>query len=739
MSTQTKHIGEPLNRVDGKLKVTGGATYAYEYEIANVAYGVLATSTIAKGKIKSIDTKAAETAPGVIAVITHLNAVKPAGWQSGNAQTADPRVEGQAFRVFYDDKVQYNGQPIAMAIADTFERATYAASLIKAQYEKEKPQTNLRKNLPDAEVPKKAEEPVHVRGDKNAFEASDIKVENEYLTSLQVHNPMEPHAAIAVWESGDKLTVYNKTQSSPLAQQDIMKSWKLPKENVHIISKFVGGAFGGASRVWPQEMAATIGAKQINRPVKVVFTRDQLFNNVGYRPMSIQKVSIGADKDGKLTAIKHEGYGSTSSYEQFVERMTDATKAVYACENVTTIYKVVPLDVATPAWTRGPGESSGMFAFESAIDEMSYALNMDPLQFRRMNYASEDPDKKLPWSSKFLNECYEKGAAQFGWEKRNPKPQTMHDGDWLIGQGMCTGIYHARRSPTSAKAIMKDDGSLIIQSATADVGPGTATIMTQIASDTCGVALNKITFELGDSSLPPAVGQFGSMTTTSVGSAVYEVCDALKRKLIDAVKTRHINLSNTGIADFQFSEGNISVEKESFSISHSQILKEIHLPELEVKVDAKPDGKADQYSGYSYNATFVEVRVHEKTKQIKVHRVVSAIDAGKIMNEKTGRSQAYSGITWGIGQALSEESIIDDRYGRWMIKDLADYHVPVHADIPDIDVIFIDKPDDVITPIGAKGLGEIPIVGFAAAVANAVYHATGIRVRHLPITPDKLV
>lgn len=739
MSTQSKHIGEPMNRVDGKLKVTGAAKYAYEYEIKNVIYGVFAMSTIAKGNIKSIDTKAAESAPGVMAVITHLNAIKPAGWQSGDAQTSDPRVEGKAFRVFFDDKVQYNGQPIAMAVADTFERATYAASLIKAQYEKEKPITNLKENLSAAQVPKKAEEPVHVRGDKNAFETSAVKVENEYQTSLQVHNPMEPHAAIAVWEGDEKLTVYNKTQSSPLAQQDIMKAWKLPKENVHIISKFVGGAFGGASRVWPQEMAATIAAKQVKRPVKVVFTRDQLFNNVGYRPMSMQTVSIGADQDGKLSAIKHEGFGSTSSYEQFVERMTDATKAVYACENLTTTYKVVPLDVATPAWTRGPGESSGMFAFESAIDEMSYALNMDPLEFRKKNYATEDPDKKMPWSSKFLNECYEKGAAQFGWEKRNAKPMTMRDGDWLIGQGMCTGIYHARRSPTSAKAVLRDDGSLLIQSATADVGPGTATIMTQIASDASGVPLDKIKFELGDSQLPPAVGQFGSMTTTSVGSAVYEVCEALKLKLIDAVKTRYPKLSNTGVGDYQFSEGNIAVAKESFSISHAQILKEIHLPQLEVKIDAKPDEKAEQYSGYSYNATFVEVKVHERTKQIKVNRVVSAIDAGKIMNEKTGRSQVYSGVTWGIGQALSEESVIDDRYGRWMIKDLADYHVPVHADIPEIDVIFIDKPDDVITPIGAKGLGEIPIVGFAAAVANAVYHATGIRVRHLPITPDKLV
>ncbi len=737
MSVSDKHIGEPVNRVDGKLKVTGAAKYAAEYDIPNLAYGVLATGSIAKGKIKSIDTKAAEAATGVIAVITHVNAPKPPGFTED--KTSDKRVAGQAYRVFYDDMVYYNGQPVALAIADTFERATYAASLIKVQYEKHAPQTNMKKNLAKAQVPEKADKPEYSRGDIDAFANADIKIQQEYETSLQVHNPMEPHGAIAVWKGDDKITVYNKTQSSPLAQQDIMKAWNLQKENVHIISKFVGGAFGGASRVWPAEMAATIGAKQIRRPLKVVFKRDQLFNMVGYRPMSLQKISLGAAKDGKLTAIRHEAYGSTSSYEQFTERMIDATKALYDCENVSTSYKVVPLDVSTPTWTRGPGESSGMFAFESAIDEMAYALQMDPLEFRKKNYASADPEKKLPWSSKFLNDCYEQGARQFGWEKRNPQPNSTTDGNWLVGMGMCTGIYGARRSPTSAKAILKDDGSLTIQSATADVGPGTATIMSQIAADNSGVALEKITFELGDSYYPPAVGQFGSMTTTSVGAAVYDVCAALKQKLVELAKIKQPTLQNISVADFLFSDGNISTKDNSFSLSFVDLLKAQNLPSLEVKVDSKGGDEAEKYSSYSYNATFVEVRVHAITKQIKVHRVVSAIDAGKIMNEKTGRSQVYSGITWGIGQAVSEESVIDDRYGRWMIKDLADYHVPVHADIPEIEVIFIDKSDDVITPIGAKGLGEIPIVGFAAAVANAVFHATGKRIRSLPITPDKLI
>ncbi len=736
MNLSDKSIGEPLSRVDGRQKVTGTAKYAAEYQLSNLAYGVLTSGTIAKGRIKNIDTKEAENAPGVIAIITHLNAPKPPGFDE---KVNNKRVEGQAYRVFYDDTVYYNGQPVALAIADTFERATYAASLITVQYEKQPHQTDMQANLSKAVVPGKAEKPGYNRGNENTFENAEYKTENEYRTSLQVHNPMEPHAAIAVWEGKDKITVYNKTQSSPLAQQDIMKAWMLPKENVHIISKFVGGAFGGASRVWPEEMAATIGAKKIGRPLKVVFTRDQLFNMVGYRPMSIQKVSLAATKDGKLTAIKHQAFGSTSSYENFVERMTDATRALYDCDNVNTTYKVVPLDVSTPTWTRGPGESSGVFALESAMDELSYVLQIDPLELRKKNYASADPETKMPWSSKFLNECYEKGAEQFGWEKRNPKPATMRNGEWLVGMGMCSGIYGAGRAPSSAKAVLQSDGTLVIQSATADVGPGTATIMSQIAADNSGVPIEKIRFELGDSLYPPAVGQFGSMTTTSVGSAVYDVCTAMKQKLLDMAKQQQLSWNQFLYADFIFENESIRTKKDNITISYSNLLQNQNLPFIEVRVDSKGNGEADKYSSYAYNATFVEVHVHTMTKQVKVHRIVSAIDAGKIINTKTGRSQVYGALTWGMGMAVSEESVIDNRYGRWMIKDLADYHVPVHADIPEIEVIFIDKPDDIITPIGAKGLGEIPIVGLAGAIANAVYHATGIRVRELPITPDKLI
>jgi len=606
MGNKIKMTGQPLNRVDGRLKVTGAAKYAAEYELSDLAYGVLASSAIARGRIKSIDTTAAEKAPGVIAILTHLNAPKPPGYHEGK-ESSDPRTDGRELRVFYNDVILYNGQPVALAIADTFERARHAASLVKVQYVKEPHQTNIHTNLAHAIVPK--EEPNYSRGNEHAFDNAAYTLEQEYHTQLQVHNPMEPHAAIAVWEGKDKITVYNKTQSSPIAQQDIAKAWKLQKENVHIISKFVGGAFGGASRIWPHEMAATIGAKKIGRPLKVVFNRDQLFNMVGYRPVAVQKIKLGADKDGKLTAIHHEAYGNTSTYEQFTANMTSLTQALYACDNVSTKYRLVPLDVSTPCWTRAPGEAPGSFALESALDELAYSLKIDPLELRKKNYATENPDTKQPWSTKFLNECYEQGAKQFGWEKRKPEPRSVSKEDWLIGMGMSSGIYGARRAPSSARAVLNNDGTLLVQSATADVGVGTATIMSQIAADATGIPVDKIKFELGDSRLPPAIGQFGSLTTTSVGSAVNEVCVALRQKAVAYLKKSQPSLQNTPDDEFVCGEGKIKTKDGTFTTSYTDILQQQNLPSIEVKIDSKGNEEADKYSGYSYNATFVEVGV----------------------------------------------------------------------------------------------------------------------------------
>jgi len=730
-------IGDSLDRVDGRVKVTGAARYAAEYNLPNIAYGVLVTSTIARGHICHIDTGAAEKAPGVLAIISHLNAPKVAGYEN-QVNNEGSRVYGQEFRLFYDNKIYHNHQPVALAVADTWERANYAASLVQVQYDKEPHQTNLEQNLHKGIKPQREDD--YARGIPDAYKKAPVKIEQEYRTPFQVHNPMEMHATTAYWEAEDKVIIYNKTQAVKITQKDIMKAFNLAEQQVQVHSPFVGGAFGSSSRVWPPEMAAILGAKKVGRPVKVVAKRDQVFNMVGYRPRSVQKIGLGATPDGKLTGITHEAFGDTSTYEQFTERLVHPTKSLYNCPHLNTVYQLVPLDLSTPCWTRGPGETSGSFALESAMDELAYALQMDPLALRLKNFAAVDPENNKPWSSNYLRACYEEGATRFGWHKRHAAPRSMPDGDWLIGMGMAAGIYKAGRDKAAASAKLLADGSVLVQTSVADVGPGSATIMTQIAADVLGLDIRKVKFEWGDSSFPLAPGQFGSHTTASVGSAIYDVCTALKQKLQELASSgQNPALQNLAASNLIFEDGAIKFPGKSVSLTYTEILKNNHLPELQVTKESESGPEQQQYSSKSFCANFVEVRVHAATGEVRVSRVVSVVDAGKIINHKTAESQVYGSVVWGIGLALMEEALLDDRFGRHVNNDLANYHVPVNADIPDIDVVFIDKKDLVIDPMGAKGIGEIPLVGFTAAVANAVYHATGKRIRELPITPDKLI
>jgi xanthine dehydrogenase YagR molybdenum-binding subunit len=690
---QAPHIGQSHRRVDGRLKVTGQARYAAEHAVPGCVHGVLVTSTIAAGRITHLDTQAAAQAPGVLAIVSHLNAPRVPGYDQPQP---DERVEGQQLRVFFDAEIHYNNQPVALAIASTLEQAQYAASLVRVAYEQAVHQTDITQSLGRSYTPRRSEN--YTRGQPQAYQAAPVQIAHEYQTPLQVHNPMEMHAAIAEWQ-GNQLTVWNKTQAPTLAQKDLMKLWNLPKESVRVHSPFVGGAFGGASRIWPPEMAAILGAKVVGRPVKVLNERANEFNMVGYRPRSVQRVALGAQADGTLVGVSHEAFGATSRYEQFTERTLHPTKSGYRCPNAELTYHLVPLDLSTPCWTRGPGETTGSFALESAMDELAYALQLDPLALRLKNFADLDPNGDRPWSTNYLRECYARGAEKFGWAKRKPEPAATRDGDWLVGQGMAMGIYKAVRAKASARARLLPDGTLLVQSATADVGPGTATIMTQIAADAFGTTPEKVRFELGDAAFPPAPGQFGSHTVASVGAAVYEACTALRQQVAQN------------------------------PAAPAEVVREA--PEVPEK---------GEKSSKSFGASFVEVRVHAHTGEVRVSRVVSAIDAGRIMNPQTARSQVYGAITWGLGLALMEDAVLDHRHGRITNHDLANYHVPVNADIPpQIDVLFIDKPDTYLDPMGAKGLGEIGIVGFCAAIANAVFHATGKRVRELPITPDKLL
>ncbi|MFD2570267.1 xanthine dehydrogenase family protein molybdopterin-binding subunit [Spirosoma soli] len=730
-------IGDPLSRVDGRVKVTGGARYAAENNLPGVTFGVLVTSAIAKGRIKSLDTKAAEKVPGVLAVISHKNSPKVAGYEAGTDNSGS-RVYGQEFRVFFDDKIYFNNQPVALVIADTFERANEAASLVVVQYNEDKHQTDIKANTDKGYKPERPED--YSRGEPDAYKRAPVHIEYEYHTPIHVHNPMEPHAAVAVWEGDDKLTVYNKSQGVSLAKKDLIKAFDLKEENIQIHSPFVGGAFGSSSRIWPQEMAAILGAKVVKKPVKVVLKREQQFNMVGYRPRSVQKVGLGATPDGKLVGTTHEAFGLTSIYEQFTERTLHPTKSMYSCPNLNAVYRLVPLDLSTHCWTRGPGETSGSFALESAMDELAYALNMDPMALRLKNYADVDPENNKPWSSKHLNECYKLGAEQFGWSKRNPKPRSMQANGMLVGMGMSSGIYKSDRAKAAAKAKLMADGTLVIQTAAADVGPGTYTIMTQIAADVMGMDVRKVRFELGNSSFPEAPPQYGSHTTASVGSAVYDVCTAVKERLKElAINKEGSAFYNAKPDDLVFDDGTLKLKGRSAGVSYANILRQNKLPELEIMKESKGGPEQEQFSHKSFCANFIEVHVHPTTGMVRVTKVVSAIDAGKIMNQKTARSQVLGSAVWGIGMALMEEGVIDHRYGRFMNKDLAEYHVPVFADMPQINAIFIDKRDPIVDPMGAKGLGEINMVGFAAAIANAVYHATGKRIRELPITPDKLI
>jgi xanthine dehydrogenase YagR molybdenum-binding subunit len=730
------HIGQPRSRVDGRLKVTGQARYAAEHAVTGCLHGVLVTSAIATGRITHLDISDAAKLPGVLAIVSHLNSPKVPGYE--NPQP-DERVEGQQFRVFFNDKIYYSNQPVALAIANTLEQAQYAASLVRVAYEQTAPQTNIEKNLAHSYKPKKEKD--YTRGQAQAYKTAPVQIAHEYQTPLQVHNPMEMHAAIAEWQ-GNQLTVWNKTQAPSLAQKDLMKLFGLPKESVQVHSPFVGGAFGGASRIWPPEVAAILGAKVVGHPVKVVNAREQEFNMVGYRPRSVQRVTLGAQADGTLVGISHEAFGATSRYEEFTERILHPTKCGYQCPNAELTYNLVPLDLSTPAWARGPGETTGSFAIESAMDELSYALHLDPLALRLKNFAEIDPETNHPWSSNYLRECYARGAEKFGWSQRNPTPGATRDGDWLVGQGMAMGIYHASRAKASARARLLPDGTLLVQSATADVGPGTGTVMTQIAADASGIAPENIRFELGDAAFPQAPGQFGSHTVASVGAAVHETCTALRQQLLTlAINAPGSAFAHSQPADFTTENGTLRLTQHpSRSQAYGEVLRQIGQPALEVTHEAAEVPEKGPKASKSFCASFVEVRVHAHTREVRVSRVVSAVDAGRIMNHKTARSQVYGAITWGLGLALMEEAVLDHRFGRITNHDLANYHVPVNADIPtNIDVIFIDKPDDYLDPMGAKGLGEIGIVGFSAAIANAVYHATGKRVRELPITPDKLL
>ncbi|MXO04677.1 xanthine dehydrogenase family protein molybdopterin-binding subunit [Flavobacterium sp. HBTb2-11-1] len=723
-----------INRVDGFAKVTGSATYSSEYKTSGVVYACLVGSTIAKGRIKTIDTKKAEWAPGVLAVITHLNVDKPAGYQKAK----DKHNFGQPLQIFKDDSILYYDQPIALVIADTFERMQYAASLIKAEYFKEEHSTELKKA---AEKEKKVETDKgndYHRGEHDGYKNAEVILEAEYTIPTEVHNPMELANIIAKWD-GNKPILYTKSQGVEGTRRSVAGVFDVPAENVEVHAEYLGGAFGMGLHTWPYEIAALIGAKKLNRPVKLVLHREQMFTNVGFRPYTIQKMGLGATKEGKLTGLTHEAVAMTSSYEDFMEGTVNMSRFIYDCPNVSTRYRIVPLDTCTPIWMRGPGEATGSFALECAMDELAYKLNLDPIEFRKLNYAEKDQEQNKPWSSKYLLECYEAGMERIGWNNRKNEPSSVKEGNWLVGYGMGTGTFGCYRSPTSVKAKFLANGDLVLQCSVNDMGPGTATMMTAIGAEVIGLPAENVIIEMGKSGLPKGPTQGGSATTSSVGSAVHDACNLLLNKIIE-LGSKNPALKGIALTDLTFENGAVSSKKDkSKSVTLAALLSSNKLEDFEVENLSKAAEEAKKYSIYSFSVHFVKVLVNPNLGKIRLAHVVSCADIGTVINQKTSAGQMFGGAVGGIGMGLMEALEIDHRFGRPINNNFADYHVPVNADIEKQEVFFVNKKDPISNPMGTKGLGETALVGMAPAIANAVFNATGKRVRDLPITLDKIL
>lgn len=747
--------GKPVDRVDGRLKVTGTAPYAAEFPLKDLAYGVAVTSTIASGHIATIDTARAEKVPGVLGVLTYKNSMSlhfPQSSDPGSGKYAEKDLLPlQSDRIFYD------GQLVAVVIAETFQAAEYAASLVKVSYNPAEAVLDIETALPKAKKPRSGlgnQELQSKRGDAdNAFENAPVKLRQTYTTPVYHHNAMEPHATTAHWQD-DHLLIYDSTQSVYGSRNLMASMLGLEPEKVRLIALYIGGGFGSKGFSWPNTVTAAMAAKLVNRPVKLVLARQQMFTIAGRRSQTIQTIGLGADNDGKLLALEHATICETSFVDQFIEPSGIASTMLYASPNAGISHAVVSLNRGTPCPMRAPGESTGTFALEVAMDELAVRLNMDPITLRLVNYAEADPQKNKPFSGKNLRECYERGAAAIGWKERNPRPRSMRQGNYLVGYGMATATYPANRSASTAKATLLADGNAEIRCCTQDIGTGTYTIMTQIAADALGLALDKVRVLLGDSDFPKGANSGGSQVSASVGPAVRAAClgviDKLKKMAAEngisadmpagagysgLLARLHLDkleaVANTDVS----TRGQI--ESNANNSDAEQKAKEESRSNAAVQQDEKVDRK--DYSLHSFGAQFVKVLVDPDLCSVHIEKAVSVMDIGKVLNLKTATNQIMGGMIFGFGMALMEGSHYDPARGRVVTRDLANYLVPVHADMPVFDIRFIDKPDSIISPIGARGIGEIGITGTAAAVANAIYHATGKRVRDLPVSIEKIM
>ncbi|WP_439557632.1 xanthine dehydrogenase family protein molybdopterin-binding subunit [Dyadobacter sp.] len=746
MEAFQKQVGQPLSRLEGQLKVTGTAKYSGDYQVPGLLYGYVINSTITKGKITRFDTSRAKAVPGIVQVFTYENRPSLAWFDLQYADMDAP--PGSPFRPLQDEDILYNGQPIGLVVAETFELARYGATLVDVEYEEEAFETDLRKETPKARSPKigmatmlKPLPPKPKGKFEKAYQESPAQVSAEYYHGTEHHNPLELFATTTIYEGDGKLTIYDKTQGTVNSQLYVANIFGLKYKDVRVISPYVGGAFGSALRPQYQLFLSVMAALELKQSVLVTLDRQQMFT-FGHRPPTIQQTRFSADMDGKVTAMNHLAIGETSRFEDYTEVVVNWAHMLYPAANTLMQYKLVELDVYSPLDMRSPGGSTGMHAIESTMDELAYKTKIDPLQLRLINYSEDDVSLNRPYSSKELRQCYLQGAEKFGWDKRSPEPRSMRRGNKLVGYGMATGIWEANQLPAKAEAILTTDGKLRVNSAVTDIGTGTLTVTTQIAADELGMKIEDVEFLYGDSKKPFAPIQGGSFTVSTVGSAVKVAGVALKKKLFSiAKKMKDSVVSKADLKEVVFEDSRIFLRSDrSKSISFLEIIEANGGKPIKVSKFSVPSLlKQKKYSRATHSAAFVEVEVDEQLGIVNVTRAITAVAAGKIINPKTARSQILGGMIWGISKALREETIQDFNLGKYMNQNLAEYHIPVHADIHDLDVIFVEENDEIVNALGVKGVGEIGLVAMPPAIANAIYHATGKRINQLPIHFDSLL
>jgi xanthine dehydrogenase YagR molybdenum-binding subunit len=716
---QLRIVGKPTRRIDGGLKTTGTAPYAYERHdaVKNPAYGVIVGSAIAKGRIVSMDQRAARAAPGVLAIVTSRNAGKLG---KGDKNTA---------KLLGGPEIEHYHQAVAIVVAETFEQARDAAMLLKIDYEKQDGRFDLAAAKDAAPLTKKTEltgPPLSKVGDFDAaFAAAPVQVDATYTTPDQSHSMMEPHASIAEWH-GEKVTLWTSNQMIAWGVGDVAKTLGIPKKNVRLVSPFIGGGFGGKLFVRSDELMAALGAKAVGRPVKVALARPMIPNNTTHRPATIQRIRIGADKDGRITAIAHESWSGDLPGGQ-PETAVNQTRLLYAGANRLSSMRLAELDLPEGNAMRAPGEASGMMALEIAIDEAAEKAGIDPVEFRILNDTQVDPEKPgRPFSQRQLVKCLRLGAEHFGWNKRNSKPGQVRDGQWLVGLGMAAAFRNNLLMKSAARVKLDRHGIVTVETDMTDIGTGSYTIIAQTAAETMGVALDHVVVHLGDSNFPVSSGSGGQFGANNSTSGVYAAC----------MKLRETVAKKAGIApaDAHFADGHVNAGAHAMSLADAAGASGL------VAEDGIEYGKLDKtYQQSTFGSHFVEVAVDAATGEIRVRRMLAVCAAGRILNPLSARSQVIGAMTMGVGAALMEELVVDKRVGFFVNHDLAAYEVPVHADIPHQEVIFLDETDPVSSPMKAKGVGELGLCGVAAAVANAVYNATGARVRHYPITLDKFL